>query len=135
MARSQTILEGDWIPLWARYAVVVCHSHTRSDAPKRDTVQVFSSRAACERFARELACYFPRPTGEDLTLWALVYALGKARNRRGYTFASGNICYAAFDPGGIALKWHDIPSGYGVPGERPIDDSCACCPPGGWSTV
>ena len=132
MARSKTILEGDAIPQWARYAVMVCHSHTRPVRPERDTVQVFSSRGQCEAFARALSRHFPGRTGDDLTLWALVYALPAWRNRPGYTFGSLNVCYLAFDPGGVLLKRHPIPRGYGVPGPVPRDQACACCPPGGW---
>jgi len=135
MARSETILEGDDVPTWARFAVMICHPHTRSDRPERDPVQVFSTRIACERWAREVSRTFPARTGDDLTLWALVYALGPDRNTRrarGFTFASGSICYGSYDPGSVRLKWHDIPDGYGVPGRVDREQACACCPSGGW---
>jgi hypothetical protein len=111
--RSQTIREGDPIPAWARYGVMICHQHTRPVRPDRDVIQVFSSRYACERWARTVSHEFPSRTGDDLTLWALVYAF-PAHARGLMTWGAWSICYLSLDPGGVVLKYHAIPDDYGA---------------------
>ena len=132
MARSATILNTDTIPTWARYAVVFCYGHMMPGAPVSDTIQVFGSRAACERYAMAVSRYFPARDSEALTMWALVYALPARRDEHGYWGVRGGQCYLAIDPGAVVLKRHEIMPGYGLAAPTPRKDACACCPPGGW---
>lgn len=129
MARSLTLGDRDPLPLWARYAVVFCHSH---GLPDHDTIQVFASRDACERFAYAASHAFPARTGDALTMWALVYALPAMRAERGYWAVRRGQCYLSIDPGGVTLKRHEIGRFYGHPGHTEHARKCACCPERGW---
>lgn len=124
MGYSETLPEGADVPRWASYAVVVCHSHTRPERPARDMVQYFTSRRDGERFAREISRHFPARTGDELTLWALVYAMSATGRER---IATSGVCYLAYDPGGTLLKRHAIEPGYGVRAARTYSAACVCC--------
>jgi hypothetical protein len=107
--RSVTVPNGAAPPPWARYLVMVCQWQDYTDSPS----QAFSSRSAAERWCDaaskvltdERTEYGPRA-------WLLVYALGA--DRRGRPSFGGGICYMSRDGGGVLVKRHPIPSGYGV---------------------
>lgn len=127
MARSMTLAGTDPVPSWARYAVIFCHGHTLVARPIEDAIQVFSSRRACEAFALAASHHFPQRTGDDLTIWALVYALPARREGNGYWGVHTGQCYLAIDPGAVVIKRHEIQSEYGYTAPKPRDQRCACC--------
>ena len=119
MGLSATIIYGETCPDWARYAVNLC----RRGEVDPDVWQVFSSKRAAERFARAISFYFPLRTGDDLTMWALVYAMPEDWSGHG-RIAFVGLCYASYDPCGVLLKYHVIPAGYCGAGHKAPAEWC-----------
>ena len=106
--RSVTLRLNDEPPAWARYVVRVA-STTRTGVE-----QAFRARSDAEKWALALAHRLPMPTEGMPERWVGVHAL-HGRNR---SVTYGAVCYAAFDPGGVRVKRHLIPNGYGRPASR-----------------
>lgn len=118
--RSVTVSEPQYVPRWARFAVVVCHAFYAVPTPPVETPsQAFSCRADAERWGAAIAKLLPGGRADGGTgaplWWVLVVALDNGRS----SYGSGRVrrnwhCYRAHDPGGGCVKNHPILAGYGV---------------------
>lgn len=107
MGYSETRSDMAPVPDWARYAVTFVESARCAVS----TVQYFSDRAACERWARAVMRRMPSAAPGELTpTWALVRALpATGRDRIG----CAGVCYLSLDPGAVVVKAHAYPPEYG----------------------
>lgn len=107
MGYSETLNDCAAVPSWARYAVMFVDAEHMAVS----TVQYFTVRGECERWARAVMRRMPPGAPGDLTpSWALVRALpATGRDRLG----SAGVCYLSLDPGAVVVKAHAFPPEYG----------------------
>lgn len=116
--RSITVPDSSFatMPTWARFAVRFCLDH-RVDRAGGNAIQLFTSRAHAERWARVTMRAIPTTydTNNAPRVWALVYAMpdtcGRNLNPALHTISNAQ-CYRAIDNGGKVAKDHAIASGY-----------------------